>query len=190
MRSVRHRAFSICACSALAAASVLVAACGDSGGGTTTVIERTVTAPPTTTNQTQNAQTVEVGRGIAGVAVGMSDADVRATLGTPQSTNDEASPFGGTITVLHYAGGLTVSLPAGSDVSAVASTSAQARTPEGVGVGSSEQEVADGVDGAVCETVAGNRSCRVGEAVPGAIVTDFRITGGRVGQVMVARVLD
>ena len=163
----------------------LVAGCGDDGGN------GTITDPEPTTTTQEATQLIEVGRGIAGVAVGMSAAKVKQVLGEPENETQVPGIFGGTNTKLDYPDGLTVTLSGNGDsVIYVESTSAAAQTRNGAGIGSTEQEVVRSVDGATCEDAQGTTICRAGQAVPGGIVTDFRLRGGRVVRVLVGRVID
>jgi hypothetical protein len=161
------------------AAVALLAGCGDDD-------TKTITDPEPVTK----AQIIDVGRGIAGAAVGMPDTKVKQVLGPPDNETQVPGIFGGTNTKLDYPDGLTVTLSGqGRDVISVESTG-PAKTRSGVGVGSTEQQVVDGVDGVTCEDAEGTRLCRAGTATAGAIVTDFRLRGGRVVRVLVGRVID
>lgn len=97
----------------------------------------------------------------------------------------ERHPIAGTVTRLDYPDGLSVSF-ASAGAFAVASTSSNARTADGVGVGSTESDVRRLPGFTRCET----SGCQVGEARPEAIVNSFTVQNGRVTRVMVSRVLD
>jgi hypothetical protein len=66
------------------------------------------------------------------------------------------------------------------------------RTRSGVGVGSTEAEVKDGVQGIHCRTESGSRHCFKGKFKPGERVTDFSISlpDHLVTRVTVAIVID
>jgi hypothetical protein len=139
-------------------ALVVLAGCGDDDTKTVTV-EKPITDPALP------EQTIDIGRCIAGVAVGMSSAKVKQVLGEPDNETEVPEIFGGTNTKL-------------------------AQTREGIGVGSREEEVVRGVGSVSCNGPQGTRSCAVGDPSAGGIVTDFRLAGGRVQRVVVARVID
>ncbi len=174
-----------------AAVAMMAAGCG--GGGSTTVIERTVTVqkqPTTPTTSAGAGQTVELGSGIGPVAVGMSTDAVRAALGRPSRTEQDRHPIAGPVTRYVYDSGLSVSFAAGSAF-AVSSTSPQARTSSGVGVGSSGDDVRGLPGFADCRNPAGEEEeCTVGQARPGQVVTLFNVVGGRVMRVTISRIID
>ena len=66
------------------------------------------------------------------------------------------------------------------------------RTRSGVGVGSTEAEVKNGVQGIHCKTESGSRHCFKGRFKPGRRVTDFSISlpDHKVTRVTVAIVID
>jgi hypothetical protein len=132
---------------------------------------------------------IQVQRGISGVALGMSPAQVRAGLGTPSHVVTGRNVFG-PFTQYRYAGGITVTFQGNAGVTAVAITGQTDRTATGVGVGSTEKAVKRGVPGVKCETTAGSRSCHVGAFLPGGRVTDFLMHNGRVKRVTVGFVID
>lgn len=140
-----------------------------------------------------NAQAViQVQRGISGIRLNMSSAQVKASLGSPAKVKHGSNPFG-SFTQYMYDGGITVTFQGDRNVTAVAITGHTDRTASGVGVGSTEAQVKHGVRGVKCD--AGNHpngvtSCHVGSFKPGGRVTDFLIRHGRVSRVTVGFVID
>ena len=127
-------------------------------------------------------------RGIAGVRLAMTKAQVRATLGAPTSTTHGSNEFG-SFTVYRYHG-LRVTFQGNRTVTDVFTTRTTERTARGVGVSSTEAQVRARVAGVRCRTEAGFRHCFVGRFLPGRRITDFRIKLGRVTSVDVGFVID
>ena len=132
---------------------------------------------------------IQVDRGISGVRLTNSQAEVRAALGKPRRVVRDRNIFGPTLTFV-YRGGITVFFQGRRNVTAVFTTGRGDRTARGVGVGSTEQAVRNRVPGVTCDTVSGVRSCHTNEFLPGQRVTDFRIRNGRVNRVAVSFVID
>lgn len=121
--------------------------------------------------------TIVVQKSIAGVKLGMTQAQVEAVLGEPSAVKRPKSDIFGVYTELRY-GLTTVSLFDGKDgeVFSVSTTSRKQRTSGDVGVGTSEKVLRQKVKGVKCETYAKRfRICTVGRQTPGRTVTDFRI---------------
>ena len=127
-------------------------------------------------------------RGIAGVRLGMTKAQVRATLGAPAAAVHGSNDFG-SYTSYRYRG-LRVTFQGNRRVTAVFTTRRTEQTAAGVGVGSTEGQVRAQVAGVRCRTESGFRHCFVGRFLAGKRVTDFRIKRGHVTSVTVAFVLD
>src|SRR5829696_3067239 len=92
---------------------------------------------------------IQVDRGISGVRLTNSQADVRAALGKPRRIIRDSNIFGPTLT-FRYRGGITVFFQGRRNVTAVFTTGRGDRTVRGVGVGSSEQAVRNRVPGVRC----------------------------------------
>jgi hypothetical protein len=184
-----------------AAVGLLLVGCG----GTTKTVTKKQASTPTSTRATQTDPTrhcgptskediidnVVVQRGIGNAELGMSQAQVRSNLG-PAFCSVETRNRIGPYTEFNYYDGFTVAFQRGTAYSGRASSfvvdGTRVRTPEGVGVDSTEADVRAHVRGAICEIVAGYRSCHLGKYQSGRTITEFRIVHGRVTHVRVARV--
>jgi hypothetical protein len=131
---------------------------------------------------------IVVQRGIAGLELRMTKAQVRAKLGTPAKVKTGKNEFG-RFTQFVYPR-VTVLFQSGSRVTALRTFSRAERTAAGVGVGSREADVKAKVAGVKCESVSGARHCYVGKFLPGKRITDFSIRGGKVTSVVVGFVVD
>ena len=127
-------------------------------------------------------------RGIAGVRLEMTKAQVRAVLGAPRRAVHGSNEFG-SFTVYRYRG-LRITFQGNRRVTDVFTTRPGERTARGVGVGSTEAQVRARVAGVRCRTESGFRHCFAGRFLPGRRVTDFRIKRGRVTSVDVGFVVD
>jgi hypothetical protein len=133
---------------------------------------------------------IQVDRGIAGVRLNNTQAQVRAALGTPRSIRTGTNDFGG-FTQFRYRGGIRVLFSGGDRVTLVSTTGLGDRTIRGVGVGSRERAVRRKVPGVRCLTVAGDRMCHTNRFEGGRRVTVFLIRpNGRVRRVDVGIVID
>jgi hypothetical protein len=129
-------------------------------------------------------------QGMAGIRLGMSQAQVRAVLGEPLRVLRGTNDFG-PYTELRYPFRLRVAFQGNESVTAIETKGHRERTRRGVGVGSTEAQVEAGVPRVRCETFPGGyRTCYVGSYEPGMRVTDFQIRDGRVVRVVVALVID
>jgi hypothetical protein len=132
---------------------------------------------------------IQVQRGIAGVPLNATQAQMRTALGAPAGVRHGRNDFS-VFTEFRFAGGLTVFFQGNMRVTSVSTTGLGDRTARGIGVGSSEAAVKQRVAGVRCTTEAGFRHCQVGQSVPGHRVTDFAIRNGRVTRVTVGFVID
>ena len=118
--------------------------------------------------------TIRPQRGMSGVALGMTKAQVRARLGSPIGSG------GGRF----YYARVWVGFRLGHAVE-ITTTRSTERTASGVGVDSSESEVRRSYPSVVCAPSGGFRRCRLGSGKPGTRATDFLLGHGHVLQVTV-----
>jgi hypothetical protein len=137
---------------------------------------------------TQAGATVVVQRGIAGVVLQMTKAQVRATLGRPMRARTGMNDFG-TFREMVYRR-VTVTFQSGPQVTAVRTTSPLELTARGAGVGSTKAQVKARVRNVTCRNESGFKHCFVGKFLPGRTVTDFRLRNGRVSSVTIGFVID
>ena len=123
-------------------------------------------------------------RSIAGVSLGMTQAKVRAKLGTPVKVNKGRNDFG-PYTELVYAR-VKVSFQGRANVTAVETRSPKERTAGGARVGLTKAQLRARLPALKCET----GHCFLGAFLPGRRVTDFTLRNGRVTRVTVGFVLD
>ena len=132
--------------------------------------------------------TIVIGRGIAGVVLGSSQARVRAKLGPPVRVVHGKNEFG-TYTEFRYTG-YVVDFQADATVTSIVTTLAKEKTPVGVGVGAGWSHVHAKVPNVRCKGSATLGDCHVGDFLPGRRVTDFVFRKGKVVRVVVGFVLD
>jgi hypothetical protein len=113
-------------------------------------------------------------KGMSGVALGMTKAQVRAKLGGPIGSG------GGRL----YFARVWVGFRLGRAVE-VTTTRSSEHTGSGLGVGSAEAAVHHAYPSVVCAPSGGFRRCRLGSGNPGTRATDFLIGHGRVLQLTV-----
>jgi hypothetical protein len=130
-------------------------------------------------------------RSIAGIALRMSGAEVKAEAGEPDSIHHGMNDFG-SFTVYRYRR-LKVTFQGNHEVTAVSTTRRRQHTAEGIHVGSTETALHTAYPGAHCRTESPDfRHCWTGHFQPGRRVTDYRIgiLSGRVKLVTVGFVID
>jgi hypothetical protein len=128
--------------------------------------------------------TIVVQKGIAGVRLHMTKAQVRARLGRPPHVQTGHNDFGRYTNFLYPR--VRVTFQSGARVTGMRTTSPLERTATGLGVGSTKAKVKAGVPGARCEA----QQCVVGRFTPGTVVTSFLLEHGRVRAVVVGIVID
>jgi hypothetical protein len=114
-------------------------------------------------------------KGMSGVALGMTKAQVRARLGAPVGTG------GGR----WYYARVWVGFRAGR-ATEITTTRSTERTRGGLGVDSTESALRASYPGLTCSSATPFRRCRLGSGAPRTRVTDFMIGHGRVLQITVA----
>jgi hypothetical protein len=134
---------------------------------------------------------IVVQQGMAGIRIGMTQAQVIAAKGQPDGRARPHSEILGRYTLYRY-GNVYVSLFTSGTVFDVRTSGRTERTASGVGVGSTETFLRMNLRGETCKTEFGYRHCWFGAFRPGRIVTDFSISRrtGRVTRVQVGRVID
>jgi hypothetical protein len=129
-------------------------------------------------------------KGMAGVRLDMTQAQMRAVLGNPTSVKQGFNDFG-SYTQFLYPHRITVTFQGNQHVTGISTKGRSERTARGVGVGSTENDVVSKVTHARCDTIAGVRTCHVGNFRPGSRVTVFLMSKhGHVSTVTVGFVVD
>ena len=118
--------------------------------------------------------TIRPQRGMSGVSLGMTKAQVQAKLGRPIGTG------GGR----YYYARVWVGFRLGRVVE-ITTTRSSERTASGVGVDSSEAQVRRAYPSVTCGPSGGFRKCRLGSGSPGTRATDFLLGRGKVLQVSI-----
>ena len=128
---------------------------------------------------------IVVQRSIAGVALGMTKAQVRAILGSPTRVRDGKSPAGHFVQLVY--GRVTVEFQDAPHVTVTTlrTSSRLERTATGVGVGSTERAVRRAVPDVACYGWKGGRQCILGKLLPGRAVTIFELERGHVTELVV-----
>lgn len=134
------------------------------------------------------AATIVIGRGIAGVRLGMSQPAVRAKLGKPAKVVKAKNEFG-PYTEFRFRG-YVVDFQNNETVTSVATTLAREKTPAGIGVGSTWAQARRKVPHLTCTGAPALGDCHVGQLLPGHRVTDFFFKAGKVARVLVGIVID
>jgi opacity protein-like surface antigen len=120
------------------------------------------------------AATIRPQRGMSGVSLGMTKAQVQAKLGRPIGTG------GGR----YFYARVWVGFRLGRVVE-VTTTRSTERTSSGVGVDSSEAQVRRAYPSVTCGPSGGFRKCRLGSGNPGTRATDFLLGRGKVLQISI-----
>lgn len=120
------------------------------------------------------AATIRPQKGMSGLWLGMTKAQVTAKLGRPIGTG------GGR----YYYARVWVGFRLGRVVE-ITTTRSTERTASGVGVDSSESAVRRAYPSVVCGPSGGFRRCRLGTGKPGTRATDFLLGHGKVLQVSI-----
>lgn len=124
---------------------------------------------------TQSAiATIRPQKGMSGLWLGMTKAQVQSKLGRPIGTG------GGRF----YYARVWVGFRAGR-VTEITTTRSTERTASGVGVDSTEAAVRRAYPSVVCGPAGGFRRCRLGSGKPGSRATDFLLGRGRVLQITI-----
>jgi hypothetical protein len=134
------------------------------------------------------AAKIEIQRGMAGLELRMTKAQVRAKLGTPTKVRTGKNDFG-TFTEFTYPR-VVVLFQNSPRATTFRTFSPLERTTRGIGVGSTEAEVKAKVPHVTCRTESSFRHCFVGKFLPGHVVTDFQIRHGKVMSAVVGYVVD
>ena len=133
--------------------------------------------------------TIVVQRSIAGVALGVSENDVIATLGQPPKIRKYTVPeIGLKERILDY--GLTEVYVSDDFVNLITTTSKTESTTNGARVGISEKALKQKVKGLKCETFRGSRSCSRGQFLAGKKVTTFFFKRKKVARISMGYVID
>jgi len=114
-------------------------------------------------------------KGMSGITLGMTKAQVRAKLG---------SPIGSGAGRLYFAR-VWVGFRVGRAVE-ITTTRSSEHTGSGLGVGASEAAVHRSYPAVKCAPFGGFRRCRLGTGQPGTRATDFLIGHGQVLQITVS----
>lgn len=129
-----------------------------------------------------------VQQGIAGLRLGMTQAQVKAKVGLPRKVERGSSEIGPS-TTYHYRT-YSVTFFAGPNATQMDTLSPKERTLRGIGVGSTRAEVRAKVAGVRCLKEFGYDHCYVGVWKPGGKITDFSIKDGRVARVSIGYIID
>lgn len=131
-------------------------------------------------------------KGMKGIRLSMTTDQVRKVLGKPDAVAFPKSEIQGRYKRYRY-GLTTVDLFSGRNgkVFNITTRSPKERTAKGVGVGSTEAEIAAKVPHVRCKVEFGYHHCQIGQSLAGRRVTDFAISRrGRVTHVTIGIVID
>lgn len=124
------------------------------------------------------AATIKPARGMSGVTLGMTPAQVQAKLRGRVLTSGSRWYYP-TLT-LTFRGGRVVELT---------TKMAHERLSNGLGIRSTERQLRAAFPRIRCEAWTLMRRCRLGFDAKGSRVTDFIVAGGRVTQITIARIV-
>jgi len=127
-------------------------------------------------------------QGIAGLRLGMTEAQVKAKVGPPGKVERGRTEIGPYTTYRYPTH--TVTFFAGPEVTQMRTVSPKERTTSGIGVGSTRSAVRAKVRGVKCLVEFGYDHCYVGIWTPGRTITDFSIHKGRVARITIGYVID
>ncbi len=138
------------------------------------------------------AAKIVIQKGMAGVSLGMTRAQIVARLGRPSRTRTGRNDLGRYVQLVYFGAGVEITFQSGGKATAIATALGYERTASGVGVGSTEKQVRAKVPGLHCQTPPESaRHCFIGNFRPGTRVTDFVFRrGGIVTRVTVGVVFD
>jgi hypothetical protein len=145
---------------------------------------------PAASAASPDPELIRIGRGLAGISLGMTQAEVKDVLGEPVKTKTATNEFG-SYTEMRFKGKLRVTFQGDETVTAMTTTSEEQRTRQGIHVGSSENRLRQKINGVNCETFDGRRSCTRGRLLPGRRVTTFYINSERrIKRITIGFVID
>ena len=125
---------------------------------------------------------------IAGAKLGMTEAQVEKKLGQPRRILTGTNEFGAWRSLVYRR--VTVTLQSGKKVTTLTTKSSEESTKSGVGVGSTRTQLRSDIRGETCEKAYGLDHCWIGTWKAGRVVTDFRLSNGKVSRVTIGFVLD
>lgn len=137
------------------------------------------------------AATIVLQKGMGGITIGLTEAQVRAKLGQPSKTVRGKNDFGAFTALTYKRPAIRVTFQGNRGATGIDTSSPGERTARGIGVGSTVAAVKAKVPGVKCKTEFGFRHCYIGSFNPGTRVTDFVIAKtGKVSRVTVGIVID
>jgi hypothetical protein len=125
---------------------------------------------------------------IGGARLGMTEAQLKARLGAPLKVRQGSNDFGPWRELVYRR--VSVFFQGGRKATSLTTKSPLERTKSGVGVGSTLARLRSGLSGEICKREFGIHHCWLGKWEPGRVVTDFRLTNGRVSLIAVSYVFD
>jgi hypothetical protein len=123
-------------------------------------------------------------RSIAGIALELTKAQVRAKLGPPPRVRHGRNDFGAWTQFVYPR--VEVTFQSGNAVTGLQTTSPKERTARGAHVGSTKAQLVARVRGLKCEP----GHCFLGSFTAGKRMTDFFLRRGRVTRIVVGFVID